>query len=184
MPFSTSPAVNRAPSAKPHSLAICFSFSSFSSFSGRLPHHSALYQSASSTPIGDRNRSGLFGLRFTSHDDHRNATLRTYGPGLQFARKLNDVMSLLGSSHPRRLQISETLSRPMTFPRKLGQRLILSSIQTGKEPAQGTAMRARHREEGQRGPLSGPAPHARLRGRPGTRCRADGACVLGARHLR
>jgi hypothetical protein len=74
--FSTSPAVNRPPSGKPHSRAMCFSFTGST-------HHSALYQSASSTPIGDRNRSGLFGLRLTSQDGHcahRGAVKQRYEP--------------------------------------------------------------------------------------------------------
>jgi hypothetical protein len=42
-----------------------------------LPYHSALYQAALSTSIGDRNRIRLVGLRLTSDDRHRDAALRT-----------------------------------------------------------------------------------------------------------
>jgi hypothetical protein len=42
-----------------------------------LPHHSAPYQAALSTPIGDGNRSRLVGLRLASDDRHRDGALRT-----------------------------------------------------------------------------------------------------------
>jgi hypothetical protein len=94
----------------------------------RLPHHSALNQSALSTPIGDRNRSRFIGFRLASDDDHRDAALRTWGRGLQVARKLNNVVSQLtlptARSRRRRLRVRETFLRLMTFPHKSGAALI------------------------------------------------------------
>lgn len=91
----------------------------------RLPHHSALNQSALSTPIGDRNRSRLIGFRLASHDDHRDAALRTWGRGLQVARKLNNVVSTLPTprSDRRRLRVWKTFLKLMTFPHKVGAAL-------------------------------------------------------------
>lgn len=82
--MSTSPTASKPPSVKPHTRAICFSFTT--------SLLELLDQAALSAPIGDPECARLLNFRLAPHDHHWDVAPRTERRLLQVSTKLKYVV--------------------------------------------------------------------------------------------